>query len=50
MSQLTLPSLSPRTHFWLRALGLGIILALQFGPLLWRGTPAPRMEVASDAR
>jgi hypothetical protein len=24
-----------RTHFWLRMLGIGVIVALQFGPRLW---------------
>jgi hypothetical protein len=24
-----------RTHFWLRIAGVGVIVALQFGPRLW---------------
>jgi hypothetical protein len=27
--------MSERTHFWLRLLGIGVIVALQFGPRLW---------------
>jgi hypothetical protein len=27
--------LSQRSHFWLRLVGLGLILAAEFGPRLW---------------
>jgi hypothetical protein len=27
--------MSQRAHFWLRILGLGLILAAEFGPRLW---------------
>jgi hypothetical protein len=30
--------LSQRSHFWLRFVGLAIILAAEFGPRLWSST------------
>jgi hypothetical protein len=33
--------MSPRTHFWLRIVGLAVILALQFGPRFWSIASAP---------
>ena len=27
--------MTQRSHFWLRIMGLGVIVALQFGPRLW---------------
>jgi hypothetical protein len=27
--------MTQRTHFWLRIAGIGVIVALQFGPRLW---------------
>jgi hypothetical protein len=27
--------MTQRTHFWLRMLGIGVIVTLQFGPRLW---------------
>ncbi|HEY3822771.1 MAG TPA: hypothetical protein VGL81_36655 [Polyangiaceae bacterium] len=42
-----------RAHFWLRLVGLTLILAAEFGPRLWAGStpPAPaRVATAADAR
>jgi hypothetical protein len=45
--------MSQRSHFWIRIVGLGLILAAEFGPRLWSsaqaGTPAP-IETASETR
>jgi hypothetical protein len=30
--------MSQRAHFWLRIVGLAVILAAEFGPRLWTGT------------
>jgi len=42
-----------RAHFWLRLVGLTLILAAEFGPRLWTGAapaaPAP-VAAAGDAR
>jgi hypothetical protein len=41
--------MSERSHFWLRIVGLAVILAAQFGPKLWSpaSTPATAARVAS---
>ncbi len=42
-----------RAHFWLRLVGLTLILAAEFGPRLWVGTAPPtpaRIATAADAR
>jgi hypothetical protein len=42
-----------RAHFWLRLVGLTLILAAEFGPRLWAGSapPAPTpIATAADAR
>ena len=48
--------MSHRTHFWLRLVGLTLILAAEFGPRAWAAragsappAPAP-MAAAGDAR
>lgn len=43
--------LSQRAHFWLRIVGLTVILACEFGPKLWANTaePAPARMVAAVA-
>lgn len=45
--------LSPRSHFWLRLVGLALILAAEFGPRLWSSaqtaTTAP-LEASAEAR
>ncbi|MBV9947930.1 MAG: hypothetical protein JOZ69_13840 [Myxococcales bacterium] len=33
--------MSSRTHFWLRIVGVGVILVLEFGPRLWSGSALP---------
>jgi hypothetical protein len=46
-------TMSQRAHFWLRIVGLTLILAAEFGPRLWAGTaeaPAPAMSSAITAR
>jgi len=43
-------SMSQRSHFWLRIIGIGVILALEFGPRLWTGSamaPATRVVAAA---
>jgi hypothetical protein len=49
--------LSPRSHFWLRFVGLALILAAEFGPRLWSSaqtaSTAPvstPLEVSADTR
>ncbi len=45
--------MSQRAHFWLRIVGLAVILAAEFGPKLWTsgGEPAPpRVAAAVDGR
>jgi hypothetical protein len=34
-------TMSHRTHFWLRFVGLTLILAAEFGPRLWSASAAP---------
>jgi hypothetical protein len=46
--------MTQRTHFWLRIVGLTVILAAQFGPRLWTAaaasaSPAP-VAAAAVAR
>jgi hypothetical protein len=44
--------MSDQTHFWLRIVGLSVILALEFGPRLWnpsQAAPANAVSVASAA-
>ncbi|HEY1694262.1 MAG TPA: hypothetical protein VGG39_18965 [Polyangiaceae bacterium] len=42
--------MSSRKHFWLRVVGLALILAAEFGPRLWststQGPSAPAMTAA----
>jgi hypothetical protein len=33
--------MSQRAHFWLRIVGLAVILAAEFGPRLWTASTAP---------
>jgi hypothetical protein len=45
--------LSQRSHFWLRFVGLALILAAEFGPRLWSSAqPAATapLEVSAAAR
>ncbi len=45
--------MSQRAHFWLRIVGLAVILAAEFGPRLWTGAagqPAARVATAAAAR
>jgi hypothetical protein len=40
--------MSQRSHFWLRIVGLAVIVALEFGPRLWAGSSlVPATRVAS---
>jgi hypothetical protein len=32
--------MSERSHFWLRVIGLAVILAVEFGPRLWGAVPS----------
>jgi hypothetical protein len=45
--------MSQRSHFWLRVVGLALILAAEFGPRLWSPSPnasnAP-LEAAVETR
>jgi hypothetical protein len=45
--------MTQRSHFWLRILGLAVIIAAQFGPRLWTAAaanaPAP-VAAAAVAR
>ena len=45
--------MSTRSHFWLRIVGLGLILAAEFGPRLWssaQSSPALATAAAIEAR
>jgi hypothetical protein len=46
-------TMTQRAHFWLRIVGISVILAAQFGPRLWSaaasGSPAP-VAAAAVAR
>jgi hypothetical protein len=45
--------MSQRSHFWLRFVGVAIILAAEFGPKLWssaQALSAPPIETAAEAR
>jgi hypothetical protein len=48
--------MSQRAHFWLRIVGLAVILAAEFGPRLWTGAAGAagltqaRIAAAADAR
>jgi hypothetical protein len=45
--------MSQRAHFWLRIVGLSLILAAEFGPRLWTGSASPAqasMASAADGR
>jgi hypothetical protein len=45
--------MSQRAHFWLRIVGLAVILAAEFGPRFWTGTAGltqARVAAAADAR
>ena len=45
--------MSQRAHFWLRIVGLTLILAAEFGPRLWTVGPSPAqasMASATDGR
>jgi hypothetical protein len=33
--------MSERSHFWLRVIGLAVILAVEFGPRLWSAALSP---------
>ena len=40
-------TMSHRAHFWLRLVGLALILAAEFGPRLWTGSvSAPSANLA----
>jgi hypothetical protein len=45
--------MSERSHFWLRFVGVALILAAEFGPKLWSSaqaaTSAP-LEASAEAR
>jgi hypothetical protein len=42
--------MSQKVHFWLRIVGLAVILALEFGPRVWTGVPAnARAPIAAAA-
>lgn len=48
--------MTQRAHFWLRIVGLAVILAAEFGPRLWTGATVAgsgtqaRIAAAADAR
>jgi hypothetical protein len=44
--------MSERSHFWLRFVGLAIILAAEFGPKLWSSAQVPvaPLEASAEAR
>jgi len=45
--------LSQRSHFWLRFVGLALILAAEFGPRLWSSTQsasAAPLEASAETR
>jgi hypothetical protein len=45
--------MSQRAHFWLRIVGLAVILAAEFGPRLWTGSagqPSARVATVAAAR
>ncbi|HEX4448834.1 MAG TPA: hypothetical protein VH044_18960 [Polyangiaceae bacterium] len=45
--------MSERSHFWLRVVGLAVILAAEFGPRLWtsaQAATAPALEAAAETR
>ncbi len=45
--------MSQRAHFWLRVVGLAVILVAEFGPRLWTSgadTSPSRVAAAIDAR
>jgi hypothetical protein len=47
------PMLTQRAHFWLRIVGLAVILAAEFAPRLWANTAGPtqaRMSAVADGR
>jgi uncharacterized membrane protein len=39
--------MSQRAHFWLRIVGLALILAAEFGPRLWTGSPTSAPSTAT---
>ena len=39
--------MSQRAHFWLRIVGLAVILAAEFGPRLWTPTAASSPSTAT---
>jgi hypothetical protein len=41
--------MSQRAHFWLRIVGLSLILAAEFGPRLWSSSAAPPAENVATA-
>jgi hypothetical protein len=41
--------MSDQAHFWLRVVGLSVILALELGPRLWGSPQAPTTSTASVA-
>jgi hypothetical protein len=45
--------MSQRSHFWIRIVGLAVILAAEFGPKLWQTAQTPLQApivTASEAR
>lgn len=40
-------AMTQKTHFWLRILGVVIILALEFGPRVLSSGPVPRARLAA---
>jgi hypothetical protein len=45
--------MTQRTHFWLRIVGLSVILAAEFGPRIWNGvvlTAPATVAAASNTR
>jgi hypothetical protein len=41
--------MSQRAHFWLRIVGLSLIMVAEFGPRLWSSDPAPRSTAMATA-
>jgi len=43
-------SMSQRSHFWLRVIGLVVILAAEFGPRLWSSMQTAPVDVVAETR
>ncbi len=41
--------MSHRAHFWLRIVGLGVVVVLEFGPRLWTLAAGPAQTTVAAA-